>query len=489
MIEGFDIQSFGSFRDFKWNSVRDIPGNNVAKFKKLNLLYGRNCSGKTTLSRILRCLETGELPQKYSAPAFTVLSSEGPIAQHQIPSTKHAIRVYNRDFVEKHLAFLRHDDGTIEPFATIGLENKEIQQAIAEKTENLGSVESKSGLIHELTQAIAERGKAQHAASAGDQSLDATLTKKAASPPDGMKYKSKFGDINYNKAKLRADIRWVKTNNVQPLGDDSAHELETLIGETALPPITQRVSFAARLPSIYAAAKELLGRRIEPTQPIQELLNDAVLQSWVREGISHHRDKRTTCGYCRQPLPVDLWEQLDAHFNQQSVDLNRDIGEQLKRIQAEETALNEIERVERVSVYSQFRERLAILTSELETEVSRYRSSLTAIASSLQARATSIFNVQAEPAIDDNSSVIAEWISDINSLISESDARTVSLEADRKRSMTRLRLSEAARFAADINFDSIEAINTNEPHRLSRRLHTLRGWSHGSNIKTIFSRS
>lgn len=28
-----------------------------------------------------------------------------------------------------------------------------------------------------------------------------------------------------------------------------------------------------------------------------------------------------------------------------------------------------------------------------------------------------------------------------------------------------------------------------EPHRLSRRLHTLRGWSHGNNIETIFSRS
>ena len=31
--------------------VRD-DGNNVAEFKKINILYGRNYSGKTTLSRI-----------------------------------------------------------------------------------------------------------------------------------------------------------------------------------------------------------------------------------------------------------------------------------------------------------------------------------------------------------------------------------------------------------------------------------------------------
>ncbi|MCG8613516.1 MAG: AAA family ATPase, partial [Pseudomonadales bacterium] len=39
------------FKDFRWAlSVRD-DGNNIAELKKLNILYGRNYSGKTTLSR------------------------------------------------------------------------------------------------------------------------------------------------------------------------------------------------------------------------------------------------------------------------------------------------------------------------------------------------------------------------------------------------------------------------------------------------------
>ena len=47
-----NINNMGVFNDFDWdNSVRD-KGNNIVEFKKVNILYGRNYSGKTTLSRI-----------------------------------------------------------------------------------------------------------------------------------------------------------------------------------------------------------------------------------------------------------------------------------------------------------------------------------------------------------------------------------------------------------------------------------------------------
>jgi wobble nucleotide-excising tRNase len=86
MIEYIDIQDFGSFQNFVWrDSIRD-GGNNIEKFKKLNIIYGRNYSGKTTLSRIFRSLETGKLPDKFENPAFTVGTDSGTITQTQIPA-------------------------------------------------------------------------------------------------------------------------------------------------------------------------------------------------------------------------------------------------------------------------------------------------------------------------------------------------------------------------------------------------------------------
>ena len=50
------IKDMAVFQDFRWaSSVRD-EGNNVAEFRKINILYGRNYSGKTTLSRIFELL-------------------------------------------------------------------------------------------------------------------------------------------------------------------------------------------------------------------------------------------------------------------------------------------------------------------------------------------------------------------------------------------------------------------------------------------------
>ena len=83
------IKDMAVFQDFRWaSSVRD-EGNNVAEFRKINILYGRNYSGKTTLSRIFRALETGSVSEKYSSPEFQLSFNGGTNAttatQHQRP--------------------------------------------------------------------------------------------------------------------------------------------------------------------------------------------------------------------------------------------------------------------------------------------------------------------------------------------------------------------------------------------------------------------
>ena len=71
MIESVDIKNFGSFQDFKWND-RIKNNKDKVEFKTLNILYGRNYSGKTNLSRLFRCLETEELPSKYEESNFMI---------------------------------------------------------------------------------------------------------------------------------------------------------------------------------------------------------------------------------------------------------------------------------------------------------------------------------------------------------------------------------------------------------------------------------
>ena len=57
MIKAIEINNFGSFKDFNWKKdVGDYINDVTAKFSEINIIYGRNYSGKTTLSRIINCL-------------------------------------------------------------------------------------------------------------------------------------------------------------------------------------------------------------------------------------------------------------------------------------------------------------------------------------------------------------------------------------------------------------------------------------------------
>ena len=71
MIKKFvNINNLGIFKDFEWNkNVLDSQGKPLV-LQDINILFGRNYSGKTTLSRIIRAFETGTGLEKYEGGTF-----------------------------------------------------------------------------------------------------------------------------------------------------------------------------------------------------------------------------------------------------------------------------------------------------------------------------------------------------------------------------------------------------------------------------------
>ncbi|HEF4762432.1 TPA: AAA family ATPase [Pseudomonas putida] len=71
MINQIDIASFGSFSELDWKKTVRDSGKNVKTFQRLNILYGRNYSGKTTLSRVFHrkgTIERGRIYFPTTAP-------------------------------------------------------------------------------------------------------------------------------------------------------------------------------------------------------------------------------------------------------------------------------------------------------------------------------------------------------------------------------------------------------------------------------------
>jgi wobble nucleotide-excising tRNase len=456
MIEYIDIPNFGSFKNFVWRtSIRD-SGNNVAKFKKLNIIYGRNYSGKTTLSRIFGSLQTGDLPDTYENPTFSVSTDSGTITQSQIPTDDYHIRVYNGDFIDDHLSFLRDREGKITPFAIIGSENKAIEKKIADKEKELGNVEEQTGLRYKHATKNAEFLAKQVAKNEVEKSFKAKLTHKATQLPAGIKHNPIYKDPNYNTPKIQTDIETIRKQSFEILDEKERKEKEALLNETELPDIDKKLVFNAPTSNLRSTAKDLLSKKIMPTEPIQELLDDAVLQAWVKEGIPHHRNKRNKCGFCGQTLPADLWKKLDEHFSKESAELEAALQNHIEFIEKERKSVDAIVTVESKDFYSTFQASFEEAKKAIDDEVSKYGAALDNIIKSLRARAADIFTPKSILELTDNSTEIAAKIAVVNGIIDQNNTKTASLAEDQQKAREELRLSEIAQFIQDIDLSGEE---------------------------------
>ena len=106
MIKKVNIKNFGLFSDFQWNFTRSGKKGEVNDifFEKENIIYGRNYSGKTTLSRIIRSLETKNISDKYENVVFEIeLDDKTKIDQNNYKENSLKIRVFNEDFIRENL--------------------------------------------------------------------------------------------------------------------------------------------------------------------------------------------------------------------------------------------------------------------------------------------------------------------------------------------------------------------------------------------------
>ena len=452
MFSQVDIGNFGSFTDFTWRKSLKDAGNTVQNFRKLNILYGRNYSGKTTLSRIFRALETGRIPPNYVGSTFTVHGDKGDVTQTGLVGHGYDVRVYNRDFVSDNLSFLvNQTNGEIKTFAIVGEKNKEIEDAIAAIQVKLGSIESKVGLRHELEAQKKERDRTKVNHKAASDALEGKLRSHAN---DKIKQNRTYGSAVYNIESIKKDIAAVKKAGFTPLTTDEQATKVNLLKQEALPDITDTVSINLKIDSIKEVAQELLSRSIKPTQAIQELLNETALQAWVKQGIPLHKDKRDTCAFCRQDLPHDIWQVLDSHFSKESADLESSIDSCLTSVNGEIQAIAGFLTLTGDKFYAEEKVSFEASKKTLAECLKVYKQDLEALKTALDSRKSTLFQSVAMPAPKHDSAAIQKCADDIKDLIVKSNSRTSSLEKDKGSARESLRLSDVASFIVDITYDT-----------------------------------
>jgi len=453
MITQIDINNFGCFKDFEWARIVKDKNGNIQNFKKLNIIYGRNYSGKTTLSRIFQGLETGNLPEKCLNPHFNVKTAQGNISETALPAENHDVRVYNSDFIKENLSFLRDSEGNISSFAVIGSENTEIERQIQEKELLLGKSEDNTGLygLYATKNDDYRKIKTDH----GDliSSLEGKLKAKANHPRYGIKHNTIYKNVNYKITHIKTDIHTVIDRAIEPLEAKDRNAKEDLLNEKTLPDIQQEIRFSSDLENLRNLTNELLTKKISPTSPIQELLDDTLLQMWVEQGIPHHKDKRDTCGFCGQALPNDLWDKLDKHFDRESKVLEFDLEQLIDQLQSKTIKIGDLITVESLVFYSSYQSSFVDKKENLRQELEKYNQVIDDLIKRLEERKADKFTIKAPyPPITMGNS-IEKLIIEIELLIDTNNKKTKSLSEDQVKARTELRLSEIAMFIEEIGYE------------------------------------
>ena len=452
VINQIDIANFGSFRGLDWKkSVRD-SGKNVKLFQRLNILYGRNYSGKTTLSRIFRALETRKLPLNYVGSSFTATGDRGAVTHAGLTTHNYDVRVYNRDFVTDNLSFLVNQDvgGVIKTFAIVGEQNKEIDDAIATIESRLGSIESKAGLRFDLESKKKERDRTKSTHTTASSGLDEKLRTHAA---DKIKKNRQYGSAVYNIDYIRRDIASTKKPGFVALTTEEKAGKLSLLKQEALPDLTGTLVIRLKLESLTAIAEPLLSKAITPTKAIEELLKDSALQLWVKQGMLHHRKKRDTCAFCQQNLPHDIWHVLDEHFSKESGDLETALDAAITSVANEIDTIAGLNTFTGAQFYADERTAFEASSKALSQALAVYKDDLETLKKALETRKDNLFQPTSLKAPSHDAKEIEKCVANINALIVANNGKTLTLEKDKTSARDALRLTDIFEFADAITYE------------------------------------
>ena len=450
------IESIGNmavFHDFKWRETL----NDIAAFSVINIIYGRNYSGKTTLSRIFRAMETGRLSERFDNPSFdVVMVDDTHITQADLISHEKNIRVFNEDFIRDNFHFIANPDDGIEPFAVLGDDNNKIEAEIHELESELGSDEEgeQTGLHSERIQAVEVFDSKKKIYERERGHLDKQLEDKSTNSQTSIRNQpERYGDQNYNIRKLRNEIGIVLGEDYQPLADSWLKQCEKLIKEETLSPISSFQAPSLKLSSFTSQAKNLITRRISESDKMDELLSDPTLNRWASEGRTLHKNKRDNCAFCGNYIDDDRWTKLDKHYDEEAEILEVNIRSLIGNIEKEKDAVLSVPTVKKELFYSMFHDELEELEQRLSDISGEYLNSLDSLKDQLQERQNSILTPVSFSQPNDVSGDLKVLWNSYEDIATRSDAFSNSLGEKQDQAKVDLRLKEVCDYLDTIRYE------------------------------------
>lgn len=444
------ITKLNKIKDF--GVLKNFNGNALPEFKTFNLIYGWNYSGKTTLSRVFRCLEKGKLHDDYLTATFEL---ENATSKYDNTfALKPNIRVFNSDFVKENLKW---DADNIEPIFLLGAENIELQTELKQKENDLATAET------ELAEAIKLRTDKQNR-------LNTALTNKAREITNLLSLGRTF-----DRDRLKQLVETVKGNVVSyslSQSDFDKYKAQAISNEQK-PHIGEITLSIADLTTLKTEVETILHRQAASTNKIQKLLDSKPISDWVETGKSLHEGK-IDCEFCGNTLPTDLLAKLNEHFSKDYDQLKTDIEAKLNALTATKIILITplpTETAFYTDILPDFRAKKPLL----ETEITNFNNAIASLIKDLENKRDKPFDKIDVTPFTDNKTTLEIALTNFNEVIKTNDQRTAGFTTEKNAAIEKLKEHFAADFETTETYSAIQTQLTNEQTAIDAKVVTVTG--------------
>lgn len=370
------LKRFGIYVNYTWGSIDD--------FKKKNLIYGWNYSGKTTLSKLFQILEFKDKNRCFSGSEIEITIHDGITKkrydQDSLNLFPFAVKVFNSEYIKRIFTWDEPKSG----FEPISFYLGDAAGDLKNKIRKLETINERLYLLQENKyKPIIERFESYN-------KTNGNFSRKAKDIRDNY-LPGIFDPTTFDKRKIKA------------IADEVLPNLNDFILDVKLRDLTKKDAQAEnRFDSQAEVLKvheslSLLSQKVksilEDSAPksifLYPLEKDPVLFDWVQKGIPLHKDS-TECKFCTKQLPKNRIDDLNSFYSKKLKEIQDEIETYVKLIDAERKVIN-IKYPNKKDIAESFQEEYQLAIEDYENQKKLYLEQLLILEKDLKSKGNSIF--------------------------------------------------------------------------------------------------
>lgn len=307
MIKKILINKLGRFNKFNFNDVNE--------FKRFNILYGWNYSGKTTLSRAFMTFDTKKIPEHYdNGFDFTLERIDGSSLNPNIETDRNSLqtKVFNSDYTENNLFFKDTGASNILVLANNAQETmnkiEQLEKEIKLKYNDIKEFKKQQQDYKEYL----EKKRSDESRKIKNN-LHCTFTANTF-----QSYERKLKHENsFESHIIENDDELCKKRSIA-ITEKNKEDIEDI-------PLIATVDIDKLI--------KLLNETVSIATPLKRLSDNKEAENWVREGLTLHQNT-DICFYCGNFLNENIINELNAHFDKSYNDFISKVEFQQNNIKA-----------------------------------------------------------------------------------------------------------------------------------------------------------